>query len=113
VDGEDGDIFTEELMMSFDKNGDRQLDFDEVRAFVGKHMRRENVDVDFGGKVQERKDGGRGGIGLTYLFMIEFDQNHDDRVSVDEWNHGFQGQEEEEEGQEEQQLPSAGDAGRG
>lgn len=50
VDGEDGDIFTEELMLSFDKNGDKHLTLDEVRAFVGKHMRREDVDPDYTGR---------------------------------------------------------------
>jgi len=88
VDGEDGDIFTEELMMTFDKDGDKQLNFEEVRDFVGKHMRREDVDAEFTGKQQETER--KGGMGMTYLFMIEFDQNHDNKVSVDEWNDGFQ-----------------------
>jgi len=94
VDGEDGDIFTEELMLSFDTNGDKYLDFDEARAFVGKHMRREDVDAEYTGKQAER-DNKQGGMGMSYLFMIEFDRDHDNKVSIQEWNDGFQGQTEE------------------
>jgi hypothetical protein len=36
-------------MLSFDKDGDKVLSFDEVRDFVGKHLRREDVDPEFGG----------------------------------------------------------------
>ena len=96
VDGEDGDIFTEKLMLTFDKDGDKRLNFEEVRAFVGKHMRREDVDANFTGKQAENRDR-KGGMGLTYLFMIEFDSNHDDLVSIEEWNDGFQGRDEDEE----------------
>ena len=97
VDGEDGDIFTEELMMSFDKNGDKHLTLDEVRAFVGKHMRREDVDPDYTGRQAEVSKTKQGGMGMSYLFMIEFDSNHDNKVSVQEWLEGFQGQREQEE----------------
>lgn len=88
VDGEDGDIFTEELMLTFDKDGDKSLNFEEARAFVGKHMRREDVDGEYAGKHEERST--KGGVGMTYLFMIEFDSNHDNKVSMEEWNDGFQ-----------------------
>jgi hypothetical protein len=35
-------------------------------------------------------------MGLTYLFLIEFDRDHDNKVSIEEWNAGFQGQAEDE-----------------
>ena len=38
----------------------------------------------------------QGGMGLTYLFLIEFDRDHDNKVSIEEWNDGFQGQAEDE-----------------
>jgi len=37
----------------------------------------------------------QGGMGMSYLFMIEFDTDHDNKVSVQEWLEGFQGQREE------------------
>ena len=43
-------------MLSFDKDGDKYLNFDEARDFVGKHMRREDVDSEFGGNKVRQKE---------------------------------------------------------
>jgi hypothetical protein len=44
--------------------------------------------------LQEERANKRGGTGMTYLFLIEFDRDHDNKISIEEWNDGFQGQQE-------------------
>jgi hypothetical protein len=61
--------------------------------------------------LQEEKGRRTGGVGLTYLMLIDFDRNHDNKISIDEWNEGFQAQKEgqqeeaEEEAEERAALP--------
>jgi len=31
-------------------------------------------------------------MGMTYLFMIEFDRDHDNKITASEWTEGFQSQ---------------------
>eukprot|EP00961_Rhodomonas_salina_P295383 3935404-Rhodomonas_salina.2 len=48
----------------------------------------------------------KGGIGMSYVFLLDFDHNHDSKISVEEWNEGFGNEKEDEQldQQEEEEL---------
>ena len=57
--------------------------------------------------LQEEKERRTVGVGLTYLMLIDFDRNHDKKISVDECNEGFQAHKEGQQEQEEEEERAA------
>ncbi len=89
---------------------------------LGFDQTRSNVDAHYGGIDPESPDADypgspptgvakKGGVGMSYVFLMDFDTDGDNKISIEEWNEGFgnepeleqQEEEDEEQQQEEQQ----------
>jgi len=89
VDGELGPVMDATMFDQHDKDKSGFLEKPEIDEFVGKYLRREEVDDDFAGNHEEEVPKEGGNTGYLYLFLFEFDSNFDGKVSRAEWDAGF------------------------